>query len=192
MGAAVDGNGSLQSGRQTMRSSAKRRTRQVSRSRRAGTPAGSPGAPCRTIPARRDFASSKKRRPIGRQLTIKRDKIECTSAPRSPGAPGLHPPSLRVITAGRSPGAPGFLSPSSPGLPQPSQWVKRVNRAETQAELHAMRLGVPRSQPLGSESWVENPGAQGFSVWSPRCVLADARASKTGSEIRPGLSSPLD
>ena len=30
------------------------------------------------------------------------------SAPRSTGAPGLHPPSLRVITAGRSPGAPGF------------------------------------------------------------------------------------
>src|SRR5881409_3159695 len=57
---------------------------------------------------------------------------------------------------GSNPGAPGFLSPGSPGLPQPSQWVKLVNRAETQAEWDAMRLGVQRSQPLGSESWVEN------------------------------------
>ena len=83
-------------------------------------------------------------------------------------------------------GSPGRGSnPGAPGLPQPSQWVKLVNRAETQAEWDAMRLGVQRSQPLGSESWVENPGAPGFSVWSPRCVLAHARESKTDSEIRP-------
>jgi putative transposase len=40
-------------------------------------------------------------------------------------------------------------------LPEPRDWVKLVNRPETQAELDAMRRCVLRSQPLGSQSWVE-------------------------------------
>jgi putative transposase len=40
-------------------------------------------------------------------------------------------------------------------LPEPRDWVSLVNRAETQAELDAMRRRVQRSQPLGSEKWIE-------------------------------------
>ena len=40
-------------------------------------------------------------------------------------------------------------------LAEPRDWVKLVNRPETQAELDVMRRCVQRSQPLGSEKWVE-------------------------------------
>ena len=38
-------------------------------------------------------------------------------------------------------------------LPLPSDWQKRVNQAETEAELEAVRLSVLRGQPFGSEAW---------------------------------------
>jgi hypothetical protein len=38
-------------------------------------------------------------------------------------------------------------------LPYPKDWVTRVNKPETEAELEALRLAVERSQPFGSEVW---------------------------------------
>jgi len=38
-------------------------------------------------------------------------------------------------------------------VPMPADWEKRVNRAETEAELEAVRRSVTRSQPFGSELW---------------------------------------
>jgi REP-associated tyrosine transposase len=38
-------------------------------------------------------------------------------------------------------------------LPEPADWLKRVNRAETEAELEALRRSVLRGQPFGSEAW---------------------------------------
>jgi putative transposase len=35
----------------------------------------------------------------------------------------------------------------------PANWVQRVNRAETKAELEAVRLSIVRSQPFGSNEW---------------------------------------
>jgi len=55
-------------------------------------------------------------------------------------------------------------------LPEPRDWVKLVNRPETEAELDALRRCVIRSQPLGSESWVEKT----------------ARALVLESTLRPG------
>src|SRR5579872_1515018 len=40
-------------------------------------------------------------------------------------------------------------------LAEPSQWVKFVNRPETEAELTALRRSVNRGQPYGPESWIE-------------------------------------
>jgi putative transposase len=40
-------------------------------------------------------------------------------------------------------------------LAEPSQWVKFVNRPETEAELTALRRSVNRGQPYGPESWME-------------------------------------
>ena len=37
----------------------------------------------------------------------------------------------------------------------PSQWLKIVNRPETEAELQALRKCVNRGQPHGPESWIE-------------------------------------
>ncbi len=37
----------------------------------------------------------------------------------------------------------------------PKDWVSRVNRAETQRELEAVRQCVNRGQPFGSDDWVE-------------------------------------
>ena len=38
-------------------------------------------------------------------------------------------------------------------LPPPGDWLERVNRPETQAELEAVRRSVVRGQPFGSPSW---------------------------------------
>jgi len=35
----------------------------------------------------------------------------------------------------------------------PADWVRRVNRAETNAELEALRTSVNRGRPFGSEAW---------------------------------------
>jgi putative transposase len=38
-------------------------------------------------------------------------------------------------------------------VPVPEDWEERVRRAETKAELEAVRRSVQRSQPFGSENW---------------------------------------
>lgn len=38
-------------------------------------------------------------------------------------------------------------------MPRPTDWVRRVNRAETDAELEALRRSVVRSSPFGSKPW---------------------------------------
>jgi putative transposase len=43
-------------------------------------------------------------------------------------------------------------------LPLPRDWVERVNRPETQAELEAVRRSVVRRRPFGSVAW-ERPMA---------------------------------
>jgi putative transposase len=40
-------------------------------------------------------------------------------------------------------------------IPRPTNWTSRVNRAEGQKELEAMRRSVQRGQPYGSEPWSE-------------------------------------
>jgi putative transposase len=37
----------------------------------------------------------------------------------------------------------------------PANWVKEVNRAQTEAELEAIRRSVQRGQPYGEESWAK-------------------------------------
>jgi putative transposase len=38
-------------------------------------------------------------------------------------------------------------------IPRPANWLGRVNRAETRAELEALRRSVRRGQPFGGEAW---------------------------------------
>ncbi len=38
-------------------------------------------------------------------------------------------------------------------VPRPRNWLERVNRAETKAELEAVRRSVARGQPFGAEAW---------------------------------------
>jgi putative transposase len=38
---------------------------------------------------------------------------------------------------------------------RPEDWLRRVNRPETQAELEALRRSLTRGQPYGSEGWQE-------------------------------------
>jgi putative transposase len=50
------------------------------------------------------------------------------------------------------------LDPARPHLcrwpvPCPTDWLERVNRAQSEAELEAVRRSVERSQPFGSEHW---------------------------------------
>lgn len=40
-------------------------------------------------------------------------------------------------------------------VPEPEDWVRRVNAAQTQAELDAIRHAVARGSPFGSEGWAE-------------------------------------
>jgi putative transposase len=40
-------------------------------------------------------------------------------------------------------------------LPEPRNWTKQVNTPQTEAELAAIRRGVQRGSPLGSEAWVQ-------------------------------------
>jgi putative transposase len=44
-------------------------------------------------------------------------------------------------------------------LPLPADWLARVNRAETAAELAAMRHSVVRGTPLGSPTWTRRTAA---------------------------------
>src|SRR5262245_23636204 len=45
-------------------------------------------------------------------------------------------------------------------LPLPADWVERVNRPQTEAELEAVRRAVARGQPLGSEPWQRETAAR--------------------------------
>ena len=45
-------------------------------------------------------------------------------------------------------------------LPEPSQWLKLVNRPETEAELATMRRCVNRGQPHGPATWIERCAGQ--------------------------------
>ena len=38
-------------------------------------------------------------------------------------------------------------------VPMPSDWLERVNRPETEAELNGLRRAVQKNQPFGSETW---------------------------------------
>ena len=40
-------------------------------------------------------------------------------------------------------------------IPQPAEWTKLVNAAQTEAELAALRRSVARGTPFGSASWTE-------------------------------------
>ncbi len=51
---------------------------------------------------------------------------------------------------GQSP-IPSFLHPGP--HPRPDDWVKWVNRRQTEAELEALRTSVERGAPFGSERW---------------------------------------
>lgn len=46
---------------------------------------------------------------------------------------------------------PGYLADGP--VPRPADWVRRVNRAESDAELEALRKSVTRSSPYGSGPW---------------------------------------
>jgi hypothetical protein len=37
----------------------------------------------------------------------------------------------------------------------PAKWVQEVNRAQTEAELEAVRRSVQRGQPYGAEAWAK-------------------------------------
>jgi putative transposase len=52
---------------------------------------------------------------------------------------------------GRKTDVPIALHPGP--VERPEGWVKLVNRAETEAELEALRRSVARGQPYGSEAW---------------------------------------
>jgi putative transposase len=41
-------------------------------------------------------------------------------------------------------------------LPPPRSWLAHVNRAQTEAELHAIRRSVQRGQPYGTDRWIRN------------------------------------
>ncbi|MBI1830668.1 MAG: transposase [Planctomycetes bacterium] len=45
-------------------------------------------------------------------------------------------------------------------LPTPADWLKRVNRVETQAELEALHGSVQRSRPFGSAVWQQRTAKQ--------------------------------
>lgn len=53
----------------------------------------------------------------------------------------------------RQPGKPGPMG-------EPAGWLRLVNRAQTQAELDALRLCVKRGRPLGSARWTDRTAAK--------------------------------
>ena len=38
-------------------------------------------------------------------------------------------------------------------LPLPTEWIKRVNAVQTEAELSALRRSLARGAPFGDETW---------------------------------------
>src|SRR2546422_3599558 len=53
-------------------------------------------------------------------------------------------------------------------MPLPRDWLGWVNRAETEAELEALRRSVNRSRPYGSEQWVERVVSKLGLEWTIR------------------------
>ena len=45
-------------------------------------------------------------------------------------------------------------------VPLPENWAKEVDRAQTEAEVEALRRSVQRGQPYGSESWSKRTAAK--------------------------------
>ena len=43
---------------------------------------------------------------------------------------------------------------SEPPMPLPSDWISRVNRPQSPAELEALRTAVNRQRPYGDEAWI--------------------------------------
>ena len=41
-------------------------------------------------------------------------------------------------------------------LPMPRDWLRRVNRPQSEAELQSLRRAVQRGRPMGSETWTKN------------------------------------
>jgi putative transposase len=71
---------------------------------------------------------------------------------RQPGQTGR---GLAVV----EPPAPGFKDPAQRAIltawpvAEPADWVRRVNQAQTEAELKALRGSVMRGRPFGSDLW---------------------------------------
>ena len=63
--------------------------------------------------------------------------------------------SLRGVTGARRP----TMLHAGP-VPRPRDWLARVNRAETPAELEALRRSVTKGTPLGSPRWVTRTAAR--------------------------------
>jgi putative transposase len=45
-------------------------------------------------------------------------------------------------------------------LPVPADWIRQVNRAQTEAELEAVRRSVQRGRPYGDEGWAKRVAAR--------------------------------
>jgi len=58
----------------------------------------------------------------------------------------------------RRPHRPSYLTDGP--MDRPSDWVRRVNRPETDAELEAIRRSVNRSAPFGSKAWQARTAAR--------------------------------
>ena len=53
-------------------------------------------------------------------------------------------------------------------MPLPRDWLAWLNRAETEAELQALRRSVNRGRPYGSDQWVERVVSKLGLAWSIR------------------------
>jgi putative transposase len=59
---------------------------------------------------------------------------------------------------GKVPGRPLFLCDWP--VDRPARWVQRVNQAQSEAELEALRRCVSRGRPFGEEAWVARAAAR--------------------------------
>lgn len=71
----------------------------------------------------------------------------------------------------------------------PHDWVERVNEAQTESELQAIRRSVRRGQPFGSEEWVSRTAArfQLEQTLRPQGRPPKPQAGKEGSETQRDL-----
>ena len=73
-------------------------------------------------------------------------------AVRSSGSVALERACGNSVQGGGDPGAPGL---DAWPVPAGSEWLETVNRAETEAELAALRRSVTRGAPFGDTAWQE-------------------------------------